>query len=72
MVATNLFNGSHATPLTHPLWSSNIFNLEKENDELREKLSKLKNHYVKLFDFAKKNNIELKPRNVPMGSLDSA
>ena len=28
MVATNLFNGSHATPLTQPLWSSNIFNLE--------------------------------------------
>jgi len=49
-----------------------IDNLEKENDELREKLTKLKNHYVKLFEFAKKNNIELKPRNVPMGSLDSA
>jgi chromosome condensin MukBEF ATPase and DNA-binding subunit MukB len=52
--------------------TESIDNLEKENDELREKLSKLKNHYVKLFDFAKKNNIELKPRNVPMGSLDSA
>ena len=52
--------------------SDAIDNLEKENDELREKLTKLKNHYVKLFEFAKKNNIELKPRNVPMGSLDSA
>jgi len=48
-----------------------IDSLEKENDELRDKLSKLKSHYLKLFDFAKKNNIELKPRNVPMGSLDS-
>lgn len=48
-----------------------IDSLEKENEELRDKLSKLKSHYVKLFDFAKKNNIELKPRNVPMGSLDS-
>ena len=28
MVATNLCNGSHATPLTQPLWSSNIFSLE--------------------------------------------
>jgi len=52
--------------------TDDIDNLEKENDELREKLTKLKNHYVKLFEFAKKNNIELKPRNVPMGSLDSA
>ena len=47
-----------------------IDSLEKENDELRDKLSKLKSHYLKLFDFAKKNSIELKPRNVPMGSLD--
>lgn len=51
--------------------SETIDSLEKENDDLREKLSKLKSHYMKLFDFAKKNNIELKPRNVPMGSLDS-
>ena len=28
MVATNLCNGSHATPFTQPLWSSNIFSLE--------------------------------------------
>ena len=48
-----------------------IDGLEKENEELRDKLSKLKSHYLKLFEFAKKNNIELKPRNVPMGSLDS-
>ena len=27
---------------------------------------------MKLYDFAKKNNIELKPRNVPMGSIESA
>ena len=45
--------------------------LEKENDELRNKLSKLKSHYYKLFEFAKKNNIELKQRNVPVGSVDS-
>lgn len=48
-----------------------IDTLEKENDELRDKLNKLKSHYFKLCDFAKKNSIELKPRNVPMGSLDS-
>jgi len=48
-----------------------IDSLEKENDDLRDKLSKLKSHYVKLFEFAKKNSIELKPRNVPIGSLDS-
>merc|ERR1719273_2287035 len=48
-----------------------IDGLEKENEELRDKLSKLKSHYLKLFEFAKKNNIELKHRNVPMGSLDS-
>jgi len=51
--------------------ADHIDGLEKENEELRDKLSKLKSHYLKLFEFAKKNNIELKPRNVPMGSLDS-
>ena len=46
-----------------------IDSLIKENDELRDKLSKLKSHYVKLFEFAKKNSIELKPRNVPMHNV---
>ena len=49
--------------------TESIDSLEKENEELRDKLSKLKSHYLKLYDFAKKNNIELKPRNVPMGSV---
>lgn len=49
-----------------------IDSLEKENDDLRDKLSKLKSHYLKLYEFAKKNNIELKPRNVPMGSVESS
>lgn len=39
--------------------------LEKENEELRGTLVKLKNHYAKVLEFAKKNNIELKPRNIP-------
>lgn len=43
-----------------------LVNLEQENEDLRETLSKLKNHYAKVLEFAKKNNIELKPRNVPM------
>merc|ERR1712088_86770 len=38
---------------------------KKENEELRETLVKLKNHYAKVLEFAKKNNIELKPRNIP-------
>ena len=45
--------------------------LEQENEELRETVSKLKNHYAKYLEFAKKNNIELKPRNVPMGGVYS-
>ena len=52
--------------------TDSIANLESENEELRDKLQKLKSHYMKLYDFAKKNNIELKPRNVPMGSIESA
>merc|ERR1712004_606768 len=31
--------------------TDSIASLESENEELRDKLSKLKNHYVKLFDF---------------------
>ena len=52
--------------------TDSIDTLEKENDDLRDKLSKLKSHYLKLYEFAKKNNIELKPRNVPMGSVESS
>lgn len=52
--------------------TDSIASLESENEELRDKLQKLKSHYMKLYDFAKKNNIELKPRNVPMGSIESA
>ncbi len=39
--------------------------LERNNDDLREKLNKLKSHYLKVLEFAKKNNIELKPRTIP-------
>lgn len=45
--------------------ADHLGNLEKENEELRETLVKLKNHYSKVLEFAKKNNIELKPRNIP-------
>ena len=51
--------------------TDSIDGLEKENEDLRDKLSKLKQHYSKLYDFAKKNNIDLKPRNVPAGFLES-
>merc|ERR1711997_1084456 len=61
----------HTLEASKDLEVDTIDSLEKENDELRDKLSKLKSHYVKLFEFAKKNGIELKPRNVPMGSLES-
>ena len=74
--------------------AENLGGIEKENEELRETLVKLKNHYakvcnstevyitnitnpgldninitffwfLKVLEFAKKNNIELKPRNIP-------
>ena len=48
-----------------------IDDLEKQNDDLRDKLAKLKTQYLKLFDFAKKNNIKFKARNIPLGSLDT-
>ncbi len=41
-------------------------NLEKENEELRQKLDGLKKHYLKVVEFACKNNIKLKQRNVPI------
>ena len=43
--------------------------LEKENEELREKLAGLKANYAKVLEFAKKNNIELKQRNVPLSGV---
>jgi len=45
--------------------AENLGGIEKENEELRATLVKLKNHYAKVLEFAKKNNIELKPRNIP-------
>lgn len=42
--------------------------LSAENQELRENLAKLKSHYAKVLEFAKKNNIQLRQRNVPMNS----
>ena len=61
----------HTLESSKDLEDDTIDSLEKGNDELRDKVSKLKSHYGKLFEFAQKNSIELKPRNVPMGSLDS-
>ena len=61
----------HTLESSKDLEDDTIDSLEKDNDELRDKVFKLKSHYSKLFEFAKKNSIELKPRNVPMGSLDS-
>ena len=46
-------------------------NLEQENEDLREALSRLKTHYAKVLEFAKKNNIQLKQRNVPMDGVYS-
>ena len=45
--------------------SESIAELEQRNEELREKVAGLKSHYAKFLEFAKKNNIDLKPRNVP-------
>ena len=37
----------------------------QRNEELRAKVAGLKAHYAKVLEFAKKNSIDLKPRNVP-------
>lgn len=58
--------------LTKDSETDSLENLEKDNEELREKLSRLKSHYAKVLEFAKKNNIELKPRNVPMSGVCTA
>ena len=59
----------HTLESSKDLEDDTIDSLEKGNDELRDKVSKLKSHYSKLFEFAKKNSIELKPRNVPIGNV---
>ena len=51
------------------LESESISELEQKNEELREKVAGLKNHYAKFLEFAKKNNIDLKPRNVPISGV---
>ena len=39
-----------------------VSELAQKNEDLREKISTLKNRYTKVLEFAKKNNISLKPR----------
>lgn len=53
------------------LESESISELEQKNEELREKVAGLKNHYAKFLEFAKKNNIDLKPRNVPISGVQT-
>ena len=50
---------------TKEVESSDTHQLEAENDQLRESVAKLKSHYTKMLDFAKKNNLRLRRRNVP-------
>ena len=38
----------------------------KENDQLRQEIENMKNRYLKIVNFAKKNNLKLKDRNVPI------
>jgi hypothetical protein len=45
--------------------SESIAELEQRIEEQRESLAGFKNHYAKILEFAKKNNIKLKPRNIP-------
>ena len=52
--------------------SESIQELEQRNEELREKVAGLKNHYAKFLEFAKKNNIDLKPRNIPLSGVQSS
>lgn len=40
--------------------------IEDENEMLREKVKNLKAFYLKAVDFAEKNKIKLKERNVPI------
>ena len=50
---------------TKDIESSDIGTLEAENERLREGLSKIKRHYATMLEFAKKNDIQLRRRNVP-------
>ena len=52
--------------------SESIAELEQRNEELREKVAGLKSHYAKFLEFAKKNNIDLKPRNVPLSGVQTS
>ncbi|TRY75087.1 hypothetical protein TCAL_10802 [Tigriopus californicus] len=43
--------------------------LENDNKTLRNQVKELKQEYARSLEFARKNNIELKPRNVPMNDV---
>lgn len=46
--------------------------IQEENEQLRESVEKLKRNYAKVVEFAKKNNIPLKRRNVPLGDTTTS
>ena len=50
---------------TKDVESGDIGALEAENERLREGLNKIKRHYATMLEFAKKNDIQLRRRNVP-------
>jgi hypothetical protein len=52
--------------------STTLTSMQAENEKLREGLYNIKGHYNKLIEFAAKNHIELKRRNVPGVSASSA
>jgi len=50
---------------TKDIESGDIGALEAENERLRDGLNKIKRHYATMLEFAKKNDIQLRRRNVP-------
>lgn len=57
---------------TKDVESGDIGSLEAENERLREGLNKIKRHYATMLEFAKKNDIQLRRRNVPGVSAAAA
>ena len=50
---------------TKDIESGDIGSLEADNERLREGLNKIKQKYATMLEFAKKNDIQLRRRNVP-------
>ena len=55
----------HSLESSREVESESISELEQKNEELRESLAGVKHHYAKMLEFAKRNNIKLRPRNIP-------